>query len=248
MRRLPFLSLLVALSGTIAHAGEGLNLRWSECLGDGGAYFRSFACDTNVGNHVLVGSFQLTTPVEQVTGEEIAVGFYWGGAAIPDWWSFRNVGSCRINSLSANFIPPPTAVNCVDWSFGQVLGGISSYGPGFQLGSARLRLAAAISSDVFPDLAAGVEYFSFVVSINNVKTVGGACAGCSLPACIILSSMRLTTHTPETDRNLFGPTNGTDSFFTSWQGPVPIPPGGLPCPWPVPARQKTWGAVKSLYR
>ena len=32
-----------------APAGDELYLRWDNCLGDGGAYNKTFACDTNSG-------------------------------------------------------------------------------------------------------------------------------------------------------------------------------------------------------
>lgn len=76
MRRFAFLlAALLALGIAPAHAGQGVNLRWSNCLGDGGTFNRNFACDTNAGSHVLVGSFELGQDMLQVSGQECFIEF-----------------------------------------------------------------------------------------------------------------------------------------------------------------------------
>lgn len=242
------LAMLLTLGTTAAHAGPGVNLRWSNCLGDGGTFNRDFACDTNAGSHVLVGSFELQTGMPHVTGLEGAVDFVVSSATLPEWWALRNAGSCRPTSLGVSFAEPSTAVSCRDWASGQGVGGITAYNVGI-LGPSTARVRLSEASSPAAVLVTGQEYFAFSLLINNAKTVGSdSCAGCTLPACLVFNSVKLTTGSAEDDRIISGATNATDSVFATWQGPSPVPPGGKPCPWPSPTKRGTWGAVKSLYR
>lgn len=242
-----FLVGLLALGATAAHAGQGVNLRWSECFGDGGAFHRSFACDTNAGNHVLVGSFELWEGTSHIIGQESYVDIVVPSTVFPGWWEFRNPGSCRMSSLSVSFTLPATAGNCLDWPAGQHTG-VVSYMPGFYADIARIHMATA-TDPASSDLGAGIEYFAFSVMINNAKTVGAdACSGCTLSACIVYSGTKLSTGSIYTDRTVYGATNLTDSYFVTWQGPTAYPPLNKACPYPVPTTKRTWGAVKALYR
>ena len=248
MRRLLALSALCLFLATTTHAGTGVNLRWSDCFGDGGTSNRNFACNSNAGANVLVSSFVLAAPIPQASGNEVIIDLATSSVTIPAWWEFRNTGSCRQNSLGANSTVPVAAVNCVDWANGQALGVISSYTvQPFDPNVVRIKLAL---SAPLTDLVAGQEYFSNELVINNAKTVGsGACSGCDVGVCLILQSIRVTTPTAANDRLLSGPTNGTDSFYVTWQGGgTPVTRLGTGCPRSTPTRQETWGAVKALYR
>jgi hypothetical protein len=99
-------------------------------------------------------------------------------------------------------------------------------------------------------LGAGQEYFGFVLRIDSQKTVGtGACPGCDVPACIVLSSVNLVMESPPASQRLSGPANLTDSDFVTWQGGGAPTGGGVTgCPAATPARRATWGSVRALYR
>lgn len=253
MRRLA-LFLLLLVSATVVHAGP-VNLRWTDCWGDGGPMNMSFACDTNLGTHWMVGSFVSPQAVQGVNGNEISIDLAVAGGSLPPWWQFKNTGSCRPTSLSFSAVVPASAVNCRDWTGGAAVGGIAAYyvdfwGPG----SARVLIAMAVPSASAADIVANQEYFSFVLSINHAKTVGtGACAGCDLGACIALKTIRLTTNnlTPVTLSPGTG-SIGSDDRLVTWQGGAGVVsqpnPAYLNCPLATPARTSTWGAVKALYR
>ena len=53
-------------------ATQGMNLRWTSCLGDGGVQNLNFAC-TNVGAQRMQGSFVLASDMPQVIGTEIVL-------------------------------------------------------------------------------------------------------------------------------------------------------------------------------
>jgi hypothetical protein len=234
-----------------AHAAAGVNLRWQQCLGDGGTINRSFACDTNSGTHVLVSSFELAQPIPQVFGNEIILDLASAGPALPSWWAFKNVGTCRQTSMSMSAVGSPTAIACVDWASGKAAGGVGAYHM-FPFGptTARFMLATAVPAAALPDLVAGQEYFSNSIAILNTKTVGdGACAGCTTPVCLVLNRILVVAQIAANDRALSGPTNGTDSDYATWQGGSNVVSyRGSGCPAATPTRRGTWGEVKSLYR
>jgi hypothetical protein len=242
---------LLALTAAVASAAPGLNLRWVACFGDAGTFNRNFACNVNTGTNQLTGSFELGVELLQASGNEIVVDIATASPALPAWWAFRNVGTCRQASLTMNTTISAAAVNCIDWANGGATGGIGAYtvgagGPN----TARIVAAAAVPPTGLVDLFPAQEYFSYNFLINNAKTVGtGLCDGCLVPACIVFNSLKITTPVAANDRTLAGPTNGTDSHFATWQGGAGVVSGrGQGCPAATPTRSTTWGQVKTLYR
>ena len=250
MKRVTLLcGLLLAMSATVA-AASGVGLRWNSCLGDAGAQNKNFACNTNSGTNTLVGTFQLTTGLNQVSGNEIIIDFGSASATLPAWWQMKNAGTCRSTSLTMNSALSPAAVNCADWAQGLSAGGIGAYNIGLRgPNTSRVIAALAVAPDALQDLVTGQEYFSFNLNINNLKTVGtGACAGCNTAVCIVFNSINLTT--PILQNNVFvtGPSNGTDADFCTWQGGAGVVVGGTPgCGAATPTKNATWGAVKAMY-
>ena len=113
------LSALLAVGLTpAAHAGNEVYLRWDNCLGDGGTYNRVFACDTNSGFEVLVGSFRLDETMDQASGLSTYIHLAPTGSStpMPAWWSLRPSlpAGCRWGSLTVSFAPPVTSTVCVD--------------------------------------------------------------------------------------------------------------------------------------
>lgn len=246
MRRLlPLCTALLILAPAAAHAAPGVNLRWTNCLGDGGTFNRNFACNSNLGVNALVGSFVLGQSRSQISGTDVIVDIATANASLPSWWALWNAGSCRQGSMSASVTISPMAVNCVNWSQDQASIGTTTYTLGSNgPAAARIRIASGVPLANVQDLFANEEYFTFSVSIGNTKTVGtGACAGCSVPVCLRLASIKLSSPTPANDNVvLSGPTNGTDSNLVTWQS------GSATCLAATPTRKGTWGEVKSLYR
>jgi hypothetical protein len=242
---------LLALTATAASAAQGVNLRWGACFGDGGAFNRNFACNTNNLNHGLVGSFELGGDLLSVSGNEIIIDLAADSPVLPAWWEVRSPGVCRSASLSFNTTISGSAVNCFDWGAGLSVGGIGAYNIGIAgPNTARIVAASAVPPTALQDLFGATEYFSFNAVVNSAKTVGtGACAGCTTPVCIVFNSLNLTTPVAANNRKLTGPTNGTDSNFCTWQGGGnPTSSRGSGCPGATPTRSTTWGSVKSLYR
>ena len=232
----------VAMFASSPVAAEGLNLLWSDCALGTGVQNKTFACNSNTGANTLVGSYIPPAGTTAVTGMEAVIDLLAEGATYPDWWSFKNTGTCRQTALSANsgFVSGPFA--CTDYWAGGASGGLTAFTSGFSGNANRARIMALFS--VAPlaagPLDSGLEYYAFNLLITNAKTVGtGACAGCANKVCLVLNSIKLTQ--PVGVGN-FVISDEATSRTATWQSEV-----AATC-IPVPVRNRTWGSVKALYR
>jgi hypothetical protein len=251
-RHLPFALLALALfmppllAGPAA-AAPGLSLAWDHCRSEAtSAQHKTFACDTNSGSETLVGSFALTFPVDRVAGTEIVLQLVPAGGVIPAWWQFKNVGSCRVFSLTANPNHDPADLSCPNWSGGQMVTEIASYCVSSTCagdpGQSRVVMFTAVPPPLEFSLGSIDPYFAFNLRIDHARTVGtGACAGCDVPVCIAFSSIKVNM-VGTNYRHMFTFPAFPGSEYVTWQG------GGANCPGVTPTRNSTWGAVKSLYR
>src|SRR5438876_8777363 len=96
------LSLLACPHGARA---AGINLSWNDC-GTSGASDKTFACTSNTGNAVAIGSFVAPSGINALLGVTATLDIWSSpdsvGTAIPDWWQL-GPGGCRSGSLSASF-------------------------------------------------------------------------------------------------------------------------------------------------
>lgn len=243
----------------------GLNLTWDQCYGDGGTSNRLFACSTNSGVERLVSSFVVNQQIANVSGMEVHINIASESAALPQWWSMKNAGTCRPTGLAFTVsAPDPTSTVCFEWHNGLASAGIGTYNIGAS-GANTVKMVAveAVPSGLGIVVDPGVQYFTGTFLINHTKTVGfGACTGCLVPVCLMYSYMRLFV---EGQANpvlvLNTPANTPNSQLATWQGgqfvglqPNCDPVTGVCSPsfvcstQPVDSRRSTWGAVKSLYR
>jgi hypothetical protein len=236
--------MLLAMTATLASAAPGVSLRWTNCFAEGGAFNRNSLCNSNTLNNDMMGSFELAQPMLQVSSTEPVVDLATASPALPAWFSFNG---CRQGGLT--IAQWDLGTDCPDWaeSVGTVLGGYEA--PSGGPNAARIKMVSAVA--VTKSLGTGVEYAAFRVRISNANTL--TCQGCLVPACIVFNSIRVYNSPPgqpSTFVDLAGPTNGTDSHFITWQGGagVTVPGRGDACPASTPARNATWGQVKSLYR
>jgi hypothetical protein len=232
-------ALAVALCAGTADAGR-TSLRWNGCPADDASDHRRFACDTDVGDHILVGSFTLDHPQEQFVGVEVVVDSRTNADAIPPWWQFFNAGSCRLTSLSAQFDFSVLPGGCAD-PFGQpALGGLAAYClqggncvDAYQTPTrARIKAAGAIAEPVA--LEAEVEYYAVRFRIDNAGTTT-ACAGCATAMCFELHSVKAV--------QINGLVEIAAAFdinaIATWQSAIPCYVSTIPT---------TWGQIKSQYR
>jgi len=248
--------MLLALAASVASAAPGVNIRWGACFGDGGLSNRNGLCDDDGGTNALVGSFKLGAPITGVSGIEIVIDVATASSSLPPWWQF-NQGECRQGSLSMNPTISFSAAACFDWANAGASGGLASYSEGVNgPNTARILGGFAVNPNNLRNLIANREYFGFNALINNVNTVGPpTCDGCTVPACIVLNSVKVVTPPPpagQPDRSvlLTGPTDATGtSNSCTWQGGIGVvTPKGSGCPLAVSIKNRTWSTVKTLYR
>lgn len=217
--------------------GVGVNLYWGGCTGDGGAILETFACNSNLGDHTLYASFVPDKDLPDLIALEAVVDLCTMSDPFPDWWQL-GPQACRGSALSASadFTVDP-AISCTDpW------GGSASTLFSYHADSApwnRARITVMVVLLTPTSVVAGTEYYGFKVQISNAKTVGAdACGGCSTQACIVLNQVNLVTADQQAHA-LFMPEM---NYTAAWQAMR------LFCPYPVPVQNRTWGAVKGLYR
>lgn len=221
---------------------EGLNFTWDGCAPAGGTQNHQLACTSNLGFETLYASFVAPAGVVRAEALVLTVDLFSDTGLIQDWWTFRNVGSCRNGALTVNtfFAGDP---GCTDlWLGAETTRTIvwTRYYNG-ALDHGRLVVTAALTdTTAFVTAEPGIEYHALKYQIVNTRTTGsGACAGCLDPACLILSSLRIVQYKGASDIEI---TSEASSRTATWQGSV----SGA-CQQ-VPVRNQTWGGIKSLYR
>jgi len=231
--------LLLAAPPAMAFPTGGVNLTWGTgCWEDNPSTLKTFACDTNVGSASLTASFAF----------EWAAWTYYMDAKLdlqsdspqlPDWWQFTCPAGCRAGSMSvsADFTGAPGG--CADPWLGRAQ--VTWYwvtaaipGP-YQPVTAPSRARLKVSME-FPQVTfiPNQEYYAFRVTLNYARSTGsGACAGCATPVTIVFNDLWILTG------HLTAPLSNA---CLRWQAD-----GTTPCS-ATPARNSTWGQVKSLYR
>ena len=246
-------TLLVTAAGTVSASGTGtINLGWLDCPSGGGAVTRTFACNTNTGGgHTLIGTFVGGDGLTLVSGFSAVLDLQTSGPDLAPWWQTRASlpAGCRPASMAHSFDFTGGPANCYDYWQGGANGGSSANYPTTAANRARLLMQAALplGDTRITAVPKGQEVYTFKLTFNNAKTVGlGACAGCNAEACIVLNSI-LVTQTPGTPGgNYVYSTPGTSSHAI-WQAWTTSDPNHF-CPQVTPAKNRTWGSIKAIYR
>lgn len=213
-------------------AGE-TNLGWHG-TGPHGLMDEEFSCDTNEGSRSLVGSFVAPAGIDSLISLTAYVDFCIGGPPLPSWWLLNG---CRAGALSASIDFEDQEDFFNDYWQGRGTPSVT-FETLYEGMTGRITVTVSLPADEAGPLAEGEQYYAFRILIDNRNTTGeGACAGCLIPACIVLNGIRLDT--PTNQVFLYGP-DFTNSV--TWQG------GLFGCPFIVPVVPTTWSSVKALYR
>ena len=233
--------LAIAASAAAATAG-GINLGWGDCGGQPATENRTFACDTNAGTNTLVGSFVAPCCVTELQSTEVWMDLQSTGATLPAWWQMRT-GQCRAQSLLVGYDFRSGPFTCMDYWQNRAAGGVTE--DPFTGNRARIRLQLALP---YQDPGAGPvpegqEIYSFKCDISNRKTVGAAgCGGCGAGVCIVLNTVKLNQRAGNPYGTYFITAPANRNWVT-WQGGT-----GADCYLATPARNVTWGSIKTLYK
>jgi len=235
---------LLALTVGLAAAGPGgLNLSWNDC-GLAGQENRTFACNTNTGSHILIASFVASSFMDAVTGQAAVIDVQGAGVSYPAWWTMR-VGGCRAAAslvFDSNFLGGP--FSCYDYWQGGCTGGTAMDAPIGNRARIKAQCALPAGDGRITTIPEGTEVYAFKLLINSAKTVGlGSCAGCLDRVCICFNSLLVTNvpGNPAGNKFITAPANRN---IARWQGTA----NAQECEGATPAKNSTWGQVKSLYR
>lgn len=243
LRVLPLLVIAIGFTPRPAAAVGGINLSWDDC-GAAGASDKLSTCLSNIGVNIMVGSFTPPAEMPQFSGMSAVLDLTTDTDPMVAWWNLQP-GGCRVGSVSSVF-DFVSDISCFDVWAGAADGGMDysnpvpyGYGSAPITNHAKIRIVCAIPG-VAPVLADGTEYYLFKVRVTNANTTGaGNCAGCPNKACIVFNQLLMTQRLGAGDYLLSA---AISSARITWQGDSPASCNA------VPARNRTWGQVKSLYR
>lgn len=241
MKKIAATILLLMACTSVAQA-QYINLNVGDCAAGGvnGAIFN--ACTSNTGTVTnIVGSVVLpVTTRTAFLGTVSVLDICPSTQTVPDWWRADACRSSAFVYTADSGVSPgcPTLWDTVP----AAMNVLQSY-PNFN-GSNHLRLvySTTVGTGMEYDLVGDgqTELGVFKLQILRDKTTGaGACAGCVLGASILLYEIDLIAGgaTPETPMRL---KTGQSNYFITYNN-------GAPC-IPTPTLNRTWGAIKSLYR
>jgi hypothetical protein len=242
----------LALSAAPVSAA-GLSLTWDACATNAGAASdKVLDCADPSGIAQLFGVFNSPSALPADGLQlDFSIDLQVSGATLPDFWNFNTMitpAACNdgvllfssrpgtvICSAANPWLGPQTGCGCDE---------VIHYRPNHG-GSNRGRLLGLVSRPSSPGIAANTNYYGFHLEFISTVAVeaGGACAGCSESVAIVWNSALIRTT----------PSAGVDP--TS----VPISGAGIASNCATvngatsicaatPARNRTWGALKSLYR
>lgn len=234
-------ALLLVVATPAAWATGGINLFWNDCS-ETGQSLLTFACDTNAGYLVLYVSVVPPQDLPQLGGVSVTLRMKASDGALPDWW-LTNAGQCRQNAITCSFDPAFNVSSCSDiWQGTPNVSVFEALPDQFEPNALVLKGAAAVPSGSELNVVAdGSELQVCRFVIQRAKSTGaGSCTGCEIEACLALIECKLLQPEGVGDVTLTGPAVRN---WVVWQGDA-----SLPCPQSVPTRNRTWGAVKELYR
>ncbi len=239
---------LLTLCTSLSLAG-GVNLSGNagavlaDCWGMAPINAVTFACNSNSGSALnAIGSAIPTVDVPKFIGVTVVIDIQVAGATLPSWW-LTQTGGCRAGPISMDFNPANLGTCLAIWPVAPT--GVVNVANGVG-GPNRIRViggAALQPQDGYLLVGDGLsEYAVCKLNIARSKTIGAApCAGCTTGACVVLNEIKLVqpSGAPGGDSRLTAPA-GND--FVTYNAGAPV------CPGATPTHNRTWGAVKSLYR
>jgi hypothetical protein len=248
MRRPLLLALvLLATSAATASGQGGINLFWDRCYADGGATQALFDCSTNTGTGVLIASVILPADLPQFAAALVTIDVWVADGLIPPWWQVAS-GQCRADAVTVSYDPNgfPEIQNCSPIWDSVVPSQLLAIQSGLW-GPSMFRVISVAGVPVgweLSKLADGAELVVCRLIVSHTKSVGtDACEGCRSGACFWLREIKLMQPA------------GVGDFTVSSQAVNIVvghnAEGYMSAPGPTcttPTLNRTWGAIKTLYR
>lgn len=255
MKKVLITAALLALTASTAFAAAGnIALSWSNCYQNTATLVnRNDACYVcpNTTDHRLISSFDSPVTTSQYVGVTTIIDITHGSTGIPDWWNFAT-GACRANAVLVGLYTG-TGLLCVDPLAGANLNGPLLVVLNGNKGPNTQRWVSDNSRDNVAPLTTGSAYIAQQHTITHLKTTVDCdasdptpvCLGCATPAVFALNEVQLYLRTPVEPGNqdIYILTNpGSYRHYSGTNN------GHISIGVPTPVQNKSWGAVKALYR
>lgn len=257
MRRILLAAIALCGIAKTAHAEPGMNLRWDACFADGGTVNKAFACDTQFGADALVLSFVPPTVMDSVNAIEFTLDIV--GYHSASWWQFSPGSVCRPGTIGITVDPTRFPSMCSTAFVEGCAPSFLAFEDLSTISAGRHRIRGRVLREISPPYSTmhggGSELLLAVLYVSHANPRG--CDDCRSPACIGLTQLKLVGPTAARTTYLHGEVVPGGSTVT-WQSGVAssaLEPGPTPattyrtilCSAAVPARNHTWGSIKSLY-
>jgi hypothetical protein len=246
MKKLLITAALLAVTASTASAQGALFLSWANCYPQNTLQVNRndncYVCPNSLDQRIILSFTAPATANIVSTTSILDVQF---GASQPDYWRFDAAG-CRAGAASINLTYIGNATLCPDIMGASVVQvPILATFNGWK-GPNTMRIVVENTRDNFLAVTAGSHYTASQLNITHLKTTVDCdatptpdatpvCAGCNVPATIALNEMQVT---PQSG-GAFIVTDPGARHYVNYFGGVGVP---------TATQNKTWGAVKSLYR
>lgn len=231
---------LVACAPARALANEQLWLRWFDCDASG-VQASVLNCAVPTLPRSLLASACPASSVGQVVGAVLVFDLVADAATLPSWWQLGQ-GGCRDGRLGAD-ADFSAAFGCADAWGGAGVALVQAYGlrPGGGPNELRFIVSGGVPAANAVLMPGGEPRALARVVMSLADAPATTCTGCSQGACIVLNSVALVRlpGAPGGDVTLTLPA-ADGANYAIWQS-------GAACA-SVPARNRSWGQIKAMYR
>jgi hypothetical protein len=247
MKKVLIAAALMTLTASVA-AAQGISLNWTQCYPQNTTLInRNGVCYTctpaAVGQRVIASFTSPVTMPNMVSATSIIDIVF--ATSQPNWWRWEATG-CRPNGAAVAPAYLGTQTQCPDFMTGAGLAGPIVVPFNGWKGANTMRLVIENSRDGIFAVTAGSHYVAQELDLNNngesvdcnaspTPDPTAKCLGCGTAATLALNETQITPQSgPAT---IITTVNGRN--FVHWNGGVGTP---------TPTQNKSWGAVKALYR
>jgi len=229
--------MLGALS-SIACASD-IFLHWTDCRSGGGVQSMSQACAGNAASEerTFVASFVAPGDLRTFCGLTTYLQVDAADAQLSDWWRMAP-GECRAGAFQVAAPADRGLSACTD-AFAEAATMSLSVHRGE---SRRLTIISDLIRDPPLELRPGEVYYASLFVVRAIKSSGaGSCFGCQAAAAISLTQIELYNLELPAQPPILLRSSPSSPALICWQS------SSGSC-GPAPARNVTWGGLKSLYR
>lgn len=240
--------ILLALAAPRPADAGGLNIAWNDCPPDGGVSHTTLSCSPAGTAVSLFGSFELFSEFADLVSLDVRLSILTDTATLPDFWRFDSPTSsgCNPGIVFGDELPASCAGLTSPWGTfppGAEASTAFTYGidtSGLPRGAFHGQIYRSVT-DPF-HVPADTEMFAFRLDFYFDYAVesGGPCEGCQAVGYVHFRDAWVGG-AGGSGYGLSGPGRGTDCIAMN---------GAFPrygC-YTAVAQNRTWGAVKALYR